>query len=91
MLPEIKSIQKAQYALDSHLEETIPLHLEVGRETGYFEYRSYTDYVLKSYGMLHIIDNPDTTEPIRVAVTFDGGSVSRFLGQVASSLWIVDA
>jgi hypothetical protein len=91
VLPEIKSIQKAQYALDSHLEETIPLHLEVGRETGYFEYRSYTDYILKCYGMLQIIDNPDTTEPIRVAVTFDGGSVSRFLGHVTGGFKLVDS
>jgi hypothetical protein len=91
VLPKIKSIQKAQFALDSHLEETIPLHLKVGRETGNFEYCSYTDYVLKSYGMLQIIDNPDTTEPIRVAVRFDGGSVSRFLGLVTGGFQLVDS
>jgi hypothetical protein len=91
VLPEIKSIQKAQYALDYHMEESVPLCLEVGRETGYFDYRSYTDYILGKFGLLHIIDNPDTTEPVRVAVTFDGGSISRFLGHVTGGYKLVDS
>jgi hypothetical protein len=33
---EIKSIQKAQYQLDVHLQGSLPLHLEAGKETGYF-------------------------------------------------------
>jgi hypothetical protein len=28
--PEIKSVQRAQYKLDSHLQDTLPLHLEAG-------------------------------------------------------------
>jgi len=31
-LPEIKSTQKAQYSLDSHLQESRPIKLEVGIE-----------------------------------------------------------
>ncbi len=91
VLPEIKSVQKAQYKLDSHLEETLPLHLEVGRETGYFHYRSYLEYILNSYGLLDVIDDPTNTEPVRVAVTFDGGSVSRFLSHVTGGFKLVDS
>jgi hypothetical protein len=58
------------------VEEIIPLHLEVGRETGGFDYRSYTEFLLDKYGLLDVINNVETTEPIRVAVTFDGRSVS---------------
>jgi hypothetical protein len=79
ILPEIKTVQKAQYKLDSHLQDIIPLHLEAGPDTGYFLYRSYLDYILNKFGLLVIIDNPTTNDPVKVAVTFDGGSVSRFL------------
>jgi len=44
-----------------YLESTIPLHLEVGRDTGYFYYQSYFDYILNKFGLLEKIDNPNTT------------------------------
>jgi len=56
--------------------------LEAGRETGYFEYHQYTEFILEKYGLLEVINDPDTTVPVNVAVTFNGGSVSRFLGHV---------
>jgi hypothetical protein len=73
-----------------YLESTIPLHLEVGRDTGYFHYRSYLDYILNKFGLLKIIDNPNTTEPVKVAVIFDGRSISRFLGHVTGGFKLVD-
>jgi hypothetical protein len=66
------------------------LHLEVGRETGGFDYRSYTEFLLDKYGLLDVINNVETTEPIRVAVTFDGGSISQFLGHVTGGFKLVD-
>ncbi len=66
MLPEIKSIQKAQYKLDNHLEEVIPLQLEAGGETGSFDYCSYTEFLLEKYGLLDIINNADTTDCFRI-------------------------
>jgi hypothetical protein len=84
-------VQKAQYKLDSHLQDIIPLHLEVGRDTGYFQYCSYLDYILNKFGLLEIIDNPSTTDPVKVGVTFDGGSVSRFLGHVTGGFKLVDS
>jgi hypothetical protein len=90
VLPEIKSIQKAQYRLDSHLQDSLPILLEAGRETGYFEYHQYTEFKLEKYGLLEVINDPDTTVPVNVAVTFDGGSVSRFLGHVTGGYKLVD-
>jgi len=66
------------------------LRLEVGRETGGFDYRSYTEFLLDKYGLLDVINNVETTEPIRVAVTFDGGSISQFLGHVTGGFKLVD-
>ena len=90
MLPEVKSIQRAQHALNCCLAEKIPIHLMQDRETGFFDYRCYTDYILEKFGLLDIIDNPATTDPVMVAVTFDGGSVSRFLGHVTGGFKLVD-
>jgi hypothetical protein len=90
VLPEIKSIQKAQYRLDSHLEDSLPIKLEAGRETGYFEYCQYTELILEKYGLLEIVNNPNTTDPVKVTGTFDGGSVSRFLGHVTGGYKLVD-
>jgi len=64
--------------------------LEAGRETGYFEYHQYTEFILEKYGLLEVINDPDTTVPVNVAVTFDGGSVSRFLGHVTGGYKLVD-
>jgi len=58
--------------------------MEVGRETGFFEYHQYTEYMLDKYGLLHLINDPERTVPVKVTVTFDGDSVSRFLGHVTS-------
>ncbi len=91
VLPEIKSIQKAQYRLDVHLQGELPLHLEAGKETGYFQYRPYVEYLLHKFGLLEISNDIATTEPVRVAVTFDGGSVSHFLGHVTGGLKLVDS
>jgi hypothetical protein len=90
VLPEIKSIQKAQYRLDSHLEDSLPIKLEAGRETGYFEYCQYTELILEKYGLLEIVNNPNTTDPVKVAGTFDGGSISRFLGHITGGYKLVD-
>jgi len=67
------------------------LRLEVGRETGGFDYRSYTEFLLDKYGLLDVVNNVETTEPIRVAVTFDGGRSVDFMDMllVVSTLWIV--
>ncbi len=90
VLPEIKRIQRAQYSLNSYLNEIIPIHIEPNRETGRFHYRAYLDYLLSKFGLLDIIDDTSTTEPVKVAVTFDGGSVSRFLGHVTGGYKLVD-
>jgi hypothetical protein len=90
VLLTIKSVQKVQYALDRRLEERLPIRMEVGRETGFFEYHQYTEYMLEEYGLLHLINDPETTVPVKVAVTFDGGSVSRFLGHVMGGYKLVD-
>jgi len=90
VLPEIKSVQKAQYKLDSHLEDSLPIKLEAGRETGYFEYCQYTELIFEIYGLLEIVNNPNTTDPVNDAVTFDGGSISCFLGHVIGGYKLVD-
>ncbi len=90
-MPEIKSIQKAQYQLDVHLQGSLPLHLEAGKETGYFQYCPYIEYLLHKFGLLEFINDAATTEPVQVAVTFDGGSVSHFLGHVTGGLKLVDS
>jgi hypothetical protein len=48
------------------------------------------DYILNKFGLLKIIDNPNTTEPVKVAVIFDGRSISRFLGHVTGGFKLVD-
>ncbi len=73
------------------MQETIPLHLEVGRETGKVECRPYLDYFLNMFGLSVIINDETTMEPVRVAVTFDGGSISRFLGHVTGGFKLVDS
>jgi hypothetical protein len=48
------------------------------------------EYLLDKYGLLDIINDPNTSEPIQLAVTFDGGKVSRFLGHVTGGCKLVD-
>jgi hypothetical protein len=49
--------------------------------------------MLKKFGLLDLINDPNRTEPVQVAVTFDGGKVSRFwdMLQVGSNWWISSA
>jgi hypothetical protein len=60
------------------MDNIIPIKYEADQETGAFEYRLFTDYILSKFGLLKIIDEPSTTEPVLVALTFDGGCISRF-------------
>ncbi len=76
VLPPVKHIQKAQYALNRHLNVMIPIKVEHGRKTAQFEYRQFTDYLLSKYGLLDIIQDQRTTEPVIIAITFDGGGLS---------------
>jgi hypothetical protein len=46
--------------------------------------------MLKKFGLLDLINDPNRTEPVQVAVTFDGGKVSRFLGHVTGGFKLVD-
>jgi hypothetical protein len=47
-------------------------------------------YLLQKFGFLDLINDPSTTEPVQIAVTFDGGKVSRFLGHVSGGFKLVD-
>jgi hypothetical protein len=90
VLPEIKNLQRAQYSFNNHMDDIIPIKNETDRETGAFEYRQCADYLLSKFGLLNIIDDPSTTEPVIVAVTFDGGAISRFVGHVTGGYKLVD-
>jgi hypothetical protein len=67
------------------------LQLEAGRDTGYSQYRPYLEYLLHKFGLLEIINDEATTEPVRVAVTFDGRTVSHFLGHITGGFKLVDS
>ena len=82
VLPEVKQIQKAN--------DVLPIHIEPDCETGRFDYRSFADHLLSKYGLLDIIDDPSTTESVKVAVTFDGAKISRFLSHVTGGFKLVD-
>jgi len=73
VLPEIKRIRGAQKKSNSHLSDLIPISYAQDCETGWFEYRPFLEYILKKTVLLDIIDDDSTTEPVLVAVTFDGG------------------
>jgi hypothetical protein len=90
VLPEVKQIQRVQRKLNSYLNDVIPIQLEPTRETGNFDYRLYLDFLLQRFGLLELMNDPSTTEPVQVAVTFDGGKVSRFLGHVTGGFKLVD-
>jgi hypothetical protein len=38
--------------------------------------------MLQKNGLLEIVDDVNTTNPVIVAVTFDGGKISRFFSHV---------
>jgi hypothetical protein len=90
VLPEVKHIQRAQYRLNNHLNNLIPMQLEPERESGKFSYWEYTYYLLQQFGLSDLINNPNLDRPVIVAVTFDGGSLSRFLGHVTGGYKLVD-
>jgi len=48
--------------LDAHLQETLPLHLEVGRKNGKVECRPYLDCLLNMFGLSVIINDKTTME-----------------------------
>jgi hypothetical protein len=72
------------------MDGIIPIQYEADRETGSFDYRQFTDYILSKFGLLQIADDPSTTEPVLVAVTFDGGAISRFVGHVTGGYKLVE-
>ncbi len=90
ILPEIKQLQRVQKKLNAHLQDVIPTNIDPVRESGAFDYQSYFEHILSKFGLLVIINDPSNTHPVKVAMTFDGGSISRFLGHVTggSSWWI---
>jgi hypothetical protein len=90
VLPEVKLIQKAQKLLNGHLNDIPPIHIEPDHETGRFDYRAFTDHLLSKYRLLDIIDDPSTTESVKVAVTFDEAKISRFLSHVTGGFKLVD-
>ncbi len=65
-------------SFNAHLSDVIPIQYVQDCETGWFEYRTFTEYMLHKNDLLEIIDDATTTDPFIVAVTFDGGKVSRF-------------
>jgi hypothetical protein len=60
------------------------------RETGWFQYCQFLEYMLEKNGLLPIIDDPYTTNPVIVVVTFDGGKNSCFFSHVTSGFKQVD-
>jgi phytoene/squalene synthetase len=51
VLPKIRHIQRAQYSLNRHLDDAIPIILENDRETARFDYRAFTDYILTKFSL----------------------------------------
>jgi len=76
--------------MNAHLQDVIPIEYAENRETGWFEYRRFIDYMLQKNGLLEIVDNVNTTSPVVVAVTFDGGKISRFFSHVTGGFKQVD-
>jgi hypothetical protein len=46
--------------------------------------------MLSKFGLLDLVNDPTNTDPVKVAVTFDGGKISRFLGHVTEGFKLVD-
>jgi hypothetical protein len=72
------------------METIIPIQYEPDREFGSFQYRRFMDYILDKFDLLQVVDDPTTTEPVQVAVTFDGGKISRFVGHVTGGYKLVN-
>jgi len=90
VLPEIKQLHKAQKCLNAYLHDKLPISYEPDRETGNFQYREYLEVMLSKFGLLDLVNDPTNTDPVKVAVTFDGGKISRFLGHVTEGFKLVD-
>jgi len=90
VLPEIKQLHHAQKNLNSHFHDRFPISYEPHCETGKFEYKPYLEFMLSKFGLLNLVNNPSTTDPVKVAVTFDGGKISCFLGHVTGGFKLVD-
>ncbi len=86
----MKNIQRAEYKLNNQLNEIIPIIEENGRESAKFEYRAYLDYLLSKFGLLNIVQDNATDVPVVVAVTFDGGAISKFVSHVTAGFKLVD-
>jgi hypothetical protein len=52
VLPEIKRIQASQKQLNTHLQDVIPIEYAADRETGWFNYRQFIDFMLQNMGCL---------------------------------------
>ncbi|MFO0447017.1 MAG: hypothetical protein ACK51L_05025 [bacterium] len=74
------------------MQDKIPIEYSPDRETGRFEYRRFLDYMLARNGLLGLVDDVNNTNPVVVAVTFDGGKISRFFSMLPVDLnkWIPD-
>jgi hypothetical protein len=90
VLPEIKQVQKAQKRLNEHLQNVLPIAIDDNRESGMFDYNLHLEHILSKFGLMDLINDPNNNKPVKVAVTFDGGSVSRFLGHVTGGFKLVD-
>ena len=45
---------------------------------------------MSKFGLLHLVNDPSTTDPVKVAVTFDGNLISHFLGHMTGGFKLVD-
>jgi hypothetical protein len=90
VLPEIKQLQRAQKSLNAHLQDVIPIIIDNVKESAGFEFKLYLEHILSKFGLLDFVNDPSTVEPVKLAVTFDGGSISRFLGHVTGGFKLVD-
>jgi len=64
--------------------------IDDNRESGMFDYNLHLEHILSKVGLMDLINDPNNNKPVKVAVTFDGGSVSRFLGHVTGGFKLVD-
>jgi hypothetical protein len=90
VLPEIKQLQRAQKSLNAHLQEKIPIIIDNIKESAGFDFKLYLEHILSKFSLLYLVKDPSTLEPVKLAVTFDGGSISRFLGHVTGGFKLVD-
>ena len=90
VLPEIKRVQQAQYNLNAYLQELIPMNVDPVNESAGFNFNLYFEHILSKFGLLDLVNDPSTTDPVKVAVTFDGNLISHFLGHVTGGFKLVD-